>query len=188
MKLKEKITQIQVVAESAKDIWLRFERDFDPGLFESLARKYLSGAGLPAGCRVLGEGADQIAIGRPCGGGNDPTDYSMSLPKAGFLEESGDDGRKWLAALDRLRREARRRAFESDEETLIPPMHVSTKPPAIIMPVGQVTDAVPWAALENTRDLLADLGLELGDHPQIATWRGRYFIYDWSDLRKVSTL
>ncbi len=183
MKLKEKSTQIQVVAESAKDLWLRFERDLDPGLFESMARKSQNGGGLPAGWRLLGEGADQIAIGRTCGG----VDYSMSVPKDAFLEEMGDDGRKWLAALDRLRREARRRAFELQEETLVPPMHVSTKPPAIIMPAGLVTAVAPGAAWENTLNLLAELGLQLGDHPQIATWRGRPFIYDWSDLRAHSS-
>lgn len=177
--MEEKKLKNQLVAESAKDLWLRFEREFDPGIFESMARKQASSPELPAGWRLLGEGADQTAIGRACGG----VEYSMSVPKPSFLEGQGDDGRRWLAALESLRREARHRAFEKGEVTLVPPMHVSTKPPAIIMPVGQLINVAPRDVLENTMKLLSDLGLELTDRPQVAVWRGRPFIYDWSDLR-----
>ena len=153
----------------------------DLGLFETMARNHSPGRPLPAGWRVLGEGADQVALGRTCG----QIDYSLSIPKPSFLDRSGDEGRKWLEALVALRREARRRLFEP---LLIPPMQISTKPAAIIMPVGRVIGVVPVEQLDQNRvastmALLDYLNLELDDRLQIAEWRGQMFIYDWSDLR-----
>ena len=180
--MEEKNTQNQRVAESAKNLWLLFERDFDPGLFESMTRNHPVGKALPAGWRNLGEGADQTALGRICG----QVDYSLSIPKPSFLERLGHEGRHWLASLDRLRLEARRRAFEGGPPTLVPPMQISMKPAAIIMPVGSLISSLPAefaGHLAATLKQLADLGLELDDAPQLAVWHGLPFIYDWSDLR-----
>ena len=181
--MEEKNTQNQAVAEFAKSLWLAFERDFDPGLFESMARNYPSRKGLPAGWRALGEGADQSAVGRTCG----QVEYSLSIPKASFLERRGDEGRRWLGALDRLRREARRRVFDGCTQTLVPPMQIIIKPVGVIMPIGRLISALSpdfAAQLAATRALLVDLGLELADSPQLAVWREQPFIYDWSDLQE----
>lgn len=180
--MEEKNIQNQRVAESAKKLWLLFERDFDPGLFESMTRNHAPGKALPAGWGILGEGADQTAMGRTCG----QVDYSLSIPKTSFLARLGHEGRHWLAALDRLRLEARGRAFEGGPQTLVPPMQISMKPAAVIMPVGAVISRLPEefeGHLAATLQLLDDLGLELDDAPQVAVWRGFPFIYDWSDLR-----
>lgn len=179
--MEEKNIQNHDVAEVAQSNWLEFERNFDLGLFETMARNHTPGRPLPAGWRFLGEGADQVALGRTCG----QIDYSLSIPKPSFLDRSGDEGRKWLEALVALRREARRRLFEP---LLIPPMQISTKPAAIIMPVGRVIGVVPLEQLDQNRvastmALLDYLNLELDDRLQIAEWRGQTFIYDWSDLR-----
>ena len=172
--MEEKNRQNHGVAELAKSNWLEFEGNFDLGLFETMARNHTPGRPLPAGWRFLGEGADQVALGRTCG----QIDYSLSIPKPSFLDRSGDEGRKWLEALLALRREARRRLFEP----------ISTKPAAIIMPVGRVIGVVPVEQLDQNRvastmALLDYLNLELDDRLQIAEWRGQTFIYDWSDLR-----
>lgn len=180
--MKEKNEEFQVLAESARDLWLVFERHLDPGLFETATRKHQTGGEWPTGWRFLGEGADQTAVGRTCGGVN----YAMSIPKATFLEASRDEGRAWLDDLDLLRAAARHRAFDLGGKNLVPPMHVSKKPAAIIMPEGRVTGVLPREAWDNTLALLEGLGLVLGDRPQVAVWRGYPFIYDWSDLRRVS--
>ena len=172
--MEEKNRQNHGVAELAKSNCLEFEGNFDLGLFETMARNHTPGRPLPAGWRFLGEGADQVALGRTCG----QIDYSLSIPKPSFLDRSGDEGRKWLEALLALRREARRRLFEP---LLIPPMQISTKPAAIIMPVGRVIGVVPVEQLDQNRvastmALLDYLNLVLDDRLQIAEWRGQTFI------------
>ena len=171
------------VVESAKALWQAFERDFDPARFESMARKFRSGAPLPVGWQLLGEGADQTAIGL------NGKPYALLMPKEGFLKSQGDDGRRWLASLRRLGREARTRLVSSGVLTLVPPMAVTANPPGIIMVQGVSKSGAraPEEVVENTRLLLRDLRLELGDGQQLMVVEDCWFIHDWSGLSPTSS-
>ncbi|MEY4630444.1 MAG: hypothetical protein RIQ81_564 [Pseudomonadota bacterium] len=178
--MQKKIVKNQPVVESARSLWLDFERHLDAGRMESGARKFQSDGHLPPSWVRMGEGADQVVIGPA------HAPYVVCLPKHAFLEQLGKGGREWLASVSLVAREARQRLMEADFVTLVPPMSVMANPSGLIMAKGtpRFNGVPPMEIVENTRTLLKDLGLALEDSPQCAlAGDGVWFIHDWSDLR-----